>query len=145
MRRQITKLLADCANDRDGDLLRGRNLAAYVEKLLSQAELLAWHRDGELGALVAFYANDPEGELAFITMIAVSPGYRGKGLGRDLLASSLSIMSARGFRKCRLEVAPENVRAVGLYLSLGFTEVSRSEQALVLEVTLRTASLVSGR
>lgn len=139
MRGEIIKLLADCADASGGDLLHGRDPHAYVEKILKSAEVLTWHQGGSLRALVAFYANDPEGKLAFVTLLAVGPDHQGKGVARSMLTSCLSIVSTRGFRKCRLEVAIGNERALRFYNSLGFIEVTRNQRVFILEMDLKAA------
>lgn len=143
MHSKLIKLLTDCANDSAHDLLHGRDPSSYADKLLKHAELVTWHQDGELRALVAFYANDAESGIAFVTMVAVDPEHRRSGIASTLLTAALSIMSSRGYRKCRLEVTADNVRALHLYLSMGFSEISRNGQSLTLETNLEIATPAS--
>ena len=62
-----------------------------------------------------------EGGRAHVGM-AISDGFRGRGLGRLLLVRGLDWASDRGAHKAVLEVWPHNERARGLYTSAGFLE-----------------------
>lgn len=52
--------------------------------------------------------------------IAVLPGFRGRGIGRALLAEAESIARSRGCCKMTLEVLQGNTTARAAYLSFGF-------------------------
>lgn len=64
----------------------------------------------------------PESELL---TIAVEPGERRRGHGRDLLVSLMTSLEAEGAREIFLEVAETNLPARALYAALGFTERGR--------------------
>jgi ribosomal-protein-alanine N-acetyltransferase len=81
---------------------------------------------------------------ADLSNLAVSPGWRGRGVGRRLLVSALARVAAAGARTVYLEVRESNVVALRLYDSRGFVVVGRRsdyyrnpvEDALILRVTL---------
>lgn len=52
--------------------------------------------------------------------IAVTASWRGRGVGRALLAAAETYAKARGCCKLTLEVLEGNTRAIGLYRSAGF-------------------------
>src|SRR5947199_112393 len=58
--------------------------------------------------------------LVNIHDIAVSPAARGQGIGRQLLVAVEADARALGCSKVTLEVRSDNVRAMGLYRSVGF-------------------------
>jgi len=58
--------------------------------------------------------------LVNIHDIAVSPEARGQGVGRQLLVAVEADARALGCAKVTLEVRSDNVRAMGLYRSVGF-------------------------
>lgn len=62
---------------------------------------------------------------AHIATIAVHPEYRGKGIGRELLAGALEESMQRGAREAMLEVRANNQTAQALYRDFGFTIVGR--------------------
>jgi len=55
--------------------------------------------------------------------LAVLPGYRGKGLGRALLAFAEREALARGCCRLSIEVQQDNAPAIGLYRSFGFQDL----------------------
>lgn len=56
--------------------------------------------------------------------LAVDPDFRGRGLGRRLVAHVLERLVAKGVQRVFLEVAEENVEAQRLYERLGFVAVA---------------------
>jgi ribosomal-protein-alanine N-acetyltransferase len=60
---------------------------------------------------------------AHIATIAVLPEFRGQGIARCLLVTSLQEVIGRGFRIATLEVREGNIAAQNLYRRFGFTTV----------------------
>jgi len=56
-----------------------------------------------------------------ITTVAVSPGLRRQGLGRQVLQALLSEARSQGACQATLEVASDNAAALALYGQLGFS------------------------
>jgi ribosomal-protein-alanine N-acetyltransferase len=79
-----------------------------------------------------------------VTNIAVHPGERRRGLGRQLLAAVLDDAERRALHIVVLEVRPSNAEAIALYASFGFRVIGRrrgyyydtGEDALVMEARL---------
>lgn len=63
-------------------------------------------------------------EMDLIYGFAVRPEYQGQGYGRQILARVVQTIRERGQQHISLEVATENRRALLLYESCGFKEVS---------------------
>ena len=59
----------------------------------------------------------------FISMTGVHPDYRGKGLGRAIVAAGMQYLKGQGVDSIELEVDSDNAPARELYLKLGFTKV----------------------
>jgi ribosomal-protein-alanine N-acetyltransferase len=57
---------------------------------------------------------------AHITNVAVSPGFRGRGVGRQLLTSMLEYCRSKGVVRATLEVRRSNAVAQNLYTSMNF-------------------------
>jgi ribosomal-protein-alanine N-acetyltransferase len=55
-----------------------------------------------------------------ITLVAVAPAQRRRGLGRRVLLELLTVSARRGAARATLEVAAGNLPAVALYAALGF-------------------------
>lgn len=69
---------------------------------------------------VGVYELDMSHIPPIIEGIALHKDFRGKGLGRKLLAAVLCCLSHKGYQRCRLLVATDNDSAFALYRSMGF-------------------------
>ena len=76
---------------------------------------------GEIIGKIHISITDNEG---FIYGVGVLPDYRGKGYGREILCLALDILKKKQVDNIFLEVATENKKALGLYESCGFEEIS---------------------
>lgn len=92
---------------------------------------------------VAYAAASLAGDVADLDRIAVLPGSRGNGLARDLLADLVDRVRDLGAERMLLEVAADNVPAIGLYGAHGFDIISTRSgyyaggvDALVMELTI---------
>ena len=77
-----------------------------------------WHADTLLAMASGWLVVD---EL-HITLVAVAPEQRRRGLGRQVLEALLDEARQQGARHATLEVAATNGAAVGLYRALGFQD-----------------------
>lgn len=90
-------------------------------KELEEAPRLRW-------PLVALCAREPVGYVivwfiedeAHIANLAISPAWRGRGLGRELLVRALAEAQGRGVASMALEVRASNTAAIALYRASGF-------------------------
>ena len=98
-------------------------MPAFAAKLLGNGVVLV-ALDLELGecGIVALYCNDPIDRVGFISLLAVHPQCRGRGLGQDLLLRALTEMRDEGMTRVRLQVRESNRNAINFYLSRGFRE-----------------------
>lgn len=65
--------------------------------------------------------------VADIGMLLIE-GWRGRGIGRALLDAAIDWAAAAGAHKMSLEAWPENVAALRLYRSAGFSEEGRKRR-----------------
>ena len=84
------------------------------------ARFLADVEDGQVRAYGIFHVFGDEAELV---NIAADEEYEGCGLGRALLARLIDDAAREGVRSVFLEVQRSNLRAQGLYRSLGFENI----------------------
>jgi ribosomal protein S18 acetylase RimI-like enzyme len=82
---------------------------------------VAWLDTLPISALTLIRGGGEAGIYGF----GVLPEHRGRGYGRQILARVIQLALAGGPERIILEVAPENDRALGLYLSVGFRETHR--------------------
>lgn len=104
-----------------------RSISSRVGPLNGHARRLADHglvyeatRDGVRAGFIAFYANDQESRIAFISHLAVKTGYRGTGVGLALMRRCIDEARGEGMKRMRLEVDSVNDSAIRFYRSLGF-------------------------
>jgi mycothiol synthase len=79
-------------------------------------------RDGD--ALVGYCWLKIEEGIGEFYVVGVDPERQGGGLGRRLMDAGFAQLAARGIHTAALYVESDNVPAIGLYRSLGFTEHS---------------------
>ncbi|MCG9683735.1 ribosomal protein S18-alanine N-acetyltransferase [Vibrio sp. Isolate23] len=71
-----------------------------------------------------FYAQNIVGEVTLLN-IAVDPAQQGRGYGKQLIESFLTMCEQVKAESAWLEVRESNTRAANLYESVGFNEVDR--------------------
>lgn len=82
----------------------------------------------ELGHVIAGTVRlTLEGSRGGIYGFTITPELRGRGIGRDVLRRVSTGLFDHGATTVGLEVAVENDHALGLYLSLGFKQVSTED------------------
>lgn len=76
--------------------------------------------DGEVLVAIAIIAR--RAESARLAAFALSPAWRGMGLGKRLLGPLMHSLRAKGVRQMWLEVIADNQAGIGLYRALGFEQ-----------------------
>ncbi len=115
----------------------GPDDAAVVGRLLRSA--FDWEPDdlprllgnADQRTMLALVDGQPVGTLRLtrgpdwgaIHGFGVDPAWQGRGIGRDVLRRCCALLRAEGAETVGLEVAVDNERALGLYLSVGFEPV----------------------
>ncbi len=61
-----------------------------------------------------------QAEVGYLPMVAVTPRYRGRGLGRYISLAALLHMRERGCREAVLDTDDYRLPAIRTYLALGF-------------------------
>ena len=99
---------------------------ADLEELMSEpwfdAEDLLVLRDGD--TLIGYCWLKIEEPIGEFYVVGVDPERQGEGLGRRLMDAGFARLAARGIRTAALYVESDNVPALALYRSLGFSEHS---------------------
>ena len=114
--------------------------AMFAQELATQPLSRSYVFRGDDDVVVAFCTCWLVVDELHINTIAVRPEFRGRGIGRQLLAFVLNDARERGARRALLEVRASNAAAIALYSAFGFrTESVRKnyypdplEDALVL-------------
>lgn len=83
------------------------------------------HIVGTVHAVSDWAKQNPDGgPYAWISNLATDPAWRGKGLGRILLAAGLTYLRGRGGQSAALAVDGGNAAPLNLYRSAGFETLS---------------------
>lgn len=82
-------------------------------------------------------SESPGPDVGQLYAINLDPSHWGRGLGRALLREVTQALADSDYRYAVLWVAPENVRARGLYESEGWIDDGSSQNAEVLGVTVQ--------
>jgi ribosomal-protein-alanine N-acetyltransferase len=94
--------------------------------------------------VTAYGAVSVAGDVADLDRIAVLPGSRGQGLARGLLGELVDLARDLDAERMMLEVAADNVAAIGLYEAHGFDTIATRRgyyqggvDALVMELDIQ--------
>lgn len=88
--------------------------------------------DRIVGHIAAVPADDHNPEL----VVFLHPGYRGRGIGTELLKHLVAHAEERGAESLRLTVSSGNRRAIHVYDNLGFDAVDRLKRKLEMSLDL---------
>lgn len=99
----------------------GKFIYAYAEEVLGY---------------MALYANNLVTNVAYITLLAVSPEYQGSHIGTNLLVTGMDIARSYGMESCILEVKKTNEKAMRFYQSKGFVFLESKKESFLLQRTL---------
>ncbi len=75
------------------------------------------------------FSQEAGGFVIWIEELYVHPSFRGYGLGREFLDFVVN-GGAGSYKRLRLEVAPDNHRAISLYHQLGFNHLPYQQMIL---------------
>lgn len=104
----------------------------YSRKLATTASNIFLSSDGYDVGHAAYYSNDYEGKIAFLTSICVVPDVRGSGLAGTLLKEVVQGATQDGMKWLKLEVNPKNDGAVRFYNKYGFIDCGIEQMILSL-------------
>lgn len=96
------------------------------------ANFVAWDLEKPVAFVVSFMTKG----MAYISVVATVPEYRGKGIARGLIERALSHWRDKGVKEALIHVEPERKAALALYKRLGFYEVGEKEGSIELKCDL---------
>jgi ribosomal protein S18 acetylase RimI-like enzyme len=116
----IARHLWNCDTDFRPSLSTRVDIDRYADKIFSEARSMeAWSGHNLVG-LVAGYCSNGQAQIAFITNVSVMQGWKRQGIARNLLKGFVKLAKISEMRQIRLEVADDNLEAIGFYVSSGF-------------------------
>ena len=130
MSNQLKEFLSQVNMEANGELLK-IDIPQYVDKLIKNATIISIDKNGQLIAFIAYYDNDPDCELAFLSMLAVESGSKKMGYGNTLLQISIKEIEKKGFKRYGLEVIKDNFKAIQLYENMGFCSLEKEKNNFI--------------
>lgn len=103
------------------------NTFEYYCKLKVHANVECYFSDSIISGFIAFYSNDRDNRVGFVSMIVVDRAFRGCGIGSKLLKLACQKMKDKGMKYCKLEVGVENETAIQFYTENGFYEAGKED------------------
>ncbi len=112
----------------------GIDIEKYAEKLFCNAQIVTARKNEQIVGLAAFYANDYEKRVGFLSFIAVCEELKGQGIGKKILSEVEKKAVVCGMEKVGLEVFKTNCYAIQFYKKMGYSESDfESENSLYME------------
>lgn len=94
-----------------------------IEKIHRFGTTVASFDEGRLAGAISFYSNDAVTREAYVSLLAVLPSWRRKGIGSLLLRRAELISARSGMSRIRLEVRVDNPTAQAFYRRMGYVEL----------------------
>lgn len=99
------------------------DLNSYSKKISELAVHYCAIFNQKIIGLTCCYCNDPNKDIAFLSVTCIHPDYFRKGIGEKLTLYVESDLKTRNFRRIRAEIDIENVASQNLHKKLGYTIV----------------------
>jgi ribosomal protein S18 acetylase RimI-like enzyme len=96
------------------------DLNEYAEKLCKNAMVFIAVEENDFIGFIAFYANDKDDNVAYLTQIGVSEKSQNRSVGKNLLDLCIKISKNKGMASIKLEVFNYNIKAIKFYQKHGF-------------------------
>lgn len=115
------------------------DLEAYAEKILAHADIAFAVIDEKIAGIIVLYANDVEKRAARVTLLAVAPFARRRGVSTALLSNAMALARQRNMHLLEARPFKKNSAAMATYRSLRFREVCQDGARIVLQAELPPA------
>ena len=112
---RLINLITEMNNDYIPPLDMVVEIEVYAQKLLENATVLLALLDGKEAGFIAFYANDLETKVGYISSVGVLEFARGQSVGKRLIKEACHMCIRIGMESVALEVSTKNTLATNLY------------------------------
>lgn len=112
-------------------VLKRNDFSELFEKIHQNAIFLGLEYNSEQAGYVAFYANDIEKKIAFITLICMSTKFQRLHLGSALMERCIQISKELNMEQIKLEVLLRDTVAIGFYKKHGFIQDSVASETSI--------------
>jgi ribosomal protein S18 acetylase RimI-like enzyme len=102
----------------------------WSELLLGRLDTLVAIMDGRVVGVAEIYTKDTKthGKIGVISFIAVDPDYRGRGIGKNLVAEAEKIFREHGCRYSAASTRRDNMASIGMFTKMGYALYRRGEK-----------------
>ncbi len=104
------------------------NFDLMLNKLSDFSVFLAAYIENEIVGYAAFYANDMENKISYLTLIGIKPKFQSMGIGYQLLNYCEKESINRGMLQMKLEVKKYNENAIRFYQKHGFVYLCEHDE-----------------
>lgn len=125
IKEKISSLMSSCLKEEYGDKVKTRNTEDLLKYYHSKEESLIYYlteNDIFQGFIWIILSNDilTEEPFCFFLYLAITPESRYKGYGKKLMSYAIDKSKEKGIDEIKLTVRSDNIKAIGMYKSLGF-------------------------
>ncbi len=99
-----------------------QNLTDFADKLNKMATIITEEENGRIVAAVFGYTDQVTDNLGYISIVATTPEYQGKGIASKLIKDFLCFAAEKHLKAVHLYAVPTNITAVNMYKRIGFVE-----------------------
>ena len=142
---KIKLVLGECANTfYNKAICNEKVIDNLADKYNRYAEFYCCFTEDIIIGCIAFYSNDENKHIGFLSMIIVKKEYQAKGVGKKLLGLCIEKCIQRGMEKLRLEVNKNNINAINFYKKIDGIIIGEKEDSFIMEIMLKDKLLISG-
>lgn len=121
--KEICSFIKKYEKDFSPKLSKRVDIEDYSKKLLNKAECYIYEEKENIRGFVAFYANNYDSKVAYLSIILVDHKFRGKGVGNKLIERMEKCCRKKGFEKIKMEMSSGKEGLKKWYLDKGYSTV----------------------
>lgn len=135
--KKIKEIMTFCANSfYDQSINSVEKIAELAKKFSNSAVFIVAKYDSDVAGFTAFYCNDVNTKIAYLSMIIVVESYKGKGVGSLLLNDCINLCIEHRMSKLRLEVNANNDTAIKFYIKNKFIHIGNKGESYYYEKSI---------
>lgn len=132
----ILSLLKDVDSEFHPNLSNKTDLHLFAKKAIEIAHCeYEEDENGNLKGLVVGYTNDIQNGYSYISLVAVSPNYRKRGIAKKLITQFIAYAKKLIYIK-KIGIHTNNPIALSMYQNIGFEIISECDGRYYLEYEL---------
>ena len=129
-------IITECDTAFDNHISKRNNYEELVNKINNYAEFYAAQYKNKYVGFAAMYNNDSINNIAYITLIGVLKEYQNMHIGSQLIDTCFKNAIKRGKTKIKLQVNPNNSKAINFYKYKGFSFEDEHNENLYMSKNL---------